>query len=475
MFQLQKDDAHFGVRITTKHNHNNTHRMREDDNKTPPPRTRRTRAEAAAATTTRATAIETEATNIDIEVAAINQSGIPHLAGSGAHVPLRSRTVIGPRLQLRTYHDNSEVRAALERLKQSCGASSLNEAEELMTLRHIHDGSDPTWSQLNRIPGHVILYCFSFCDMHSLSVLSCVNRRLSALANAHHLWEAHARRLGVPLRDARHAREDIRLALQQREEREEAEVRRHEDEYEELERRLVERTAANRALPLDVDAALLTARNRVPPITSSGRNRPNNSNNNNNSGNRRTLAEERALREQLDQIETTKLNILRTITELQSTLATHEQQIQQIQQRLDISQRGETENDSTGLSDSLTLADVQSFERRVCHVLLNPVSDLPLVLRRGIDDFSTMELLCLYGGGDVGQLVRQRWAAFKRFFPPLSRDYVAVRQALLLPPSSSNSNNQTPSARLRESFERIAGVIRRVQMMTDSEIVQITM
>ncbi|KAH9577204.1 hypothetical protein LSM04_000300 [Trypanosoma melophagium] len=507
MFQRHNGDEHFGVRVSANHrknknnnknhNNNNTVEMQQDDTIIPPPpRRTTTRGEGGGGVVLTAAAIETSTST---------RETTRHVAGAGAHVPLRSRTMIGPRLQLRTYHDDSELRAALERLKQSCGASSLNEAEELAALQHIHDGSDPAWSQLNRIPGHVIIYCFSFCDMSSLAVLASVNRRLSALANAHHLWQAHAQALGIPIRDAAHAKEDIRLAFQQQEEREEAEVQRHEREYEELERRLVERTAADRILPLDVDAALLTARNNVNNITSGNRNRHNNNNNNNNnrynifssnsnnsnsrgggnnntdntSGNRirRTAAEERVLREQLEQIESMKMNILRSINEIKYTLETQERQIQQLEQRLEIPQRSQTENSFINESNALTLADIQSFERRICQILLRPVSDLPVILRRGIEDFSTMELLCLYGGGDLGQLVRQRWAAFKRFFPPLSRDYVAVRQALLLPSSSNNNNNNnnTTSSRLQESFACVGGMIRRVQMMSDSEIVKIVM
>ncbi|KEG09657.1 hypothetical protein DQ04_04861050 [Trypanosoma grayi] len=158
--------------------------------------------------------------------------------------------------------------------------------------------------------------------------------------------------------------------------------------------------------------------------------------------------------------------------EIRSTLSQQQEQIHQLQEQLTESPETAADTGGSGAEvadrDALTFADIQSFERRVCRVVLNAVNDLPVVLRRGIDDFGTLELLCLCGGGDVGTRVRERWAAFKRFFPLLSGDYATVRGLLA-------TGDAPPTARAREALVRFAGVIRRIQRMTDGEIVQITM
>ncbi|RNF27013.1 uncharacterized protein Tco025E_00697 [Trypanosoma conorhini] len=381
----------------------------------------------------------------------------PHAAGAGAQVPLRSRTLVAPRLQLRTYHDNAAMREALEQLKQACGLFPLDEVEEMEKMNPTHAIAGSAHPQLNQMPGHVIVQCFTYCDLDSLCELGCVSRRFAALSNAHLLWEVHARLRNVSMRAPESAREDLRRAVVERHERWQAEVERHEREYEALERRLRERTAADLADPIDVEAALASTHPRGL-LGNHGDSRAAHS-----------AAVMQELSAQLEQLESVKLDVLRGVRELKSALSQQQQQIEELQKR--VTETGETEDEEGNATtanevNGLTFLTVRAFERRICRIVLGVDSDLPLVLRRGIDEFGTMELLCLHGAGDVGRRVRQRWAAFKRFFPPMSEDYGTVRALLMAGESPS-------STRARESLARLGGVIRRVQQMTDNEIVQI--
>ncbi|RNE95107.1 hypothetical protein TraAM80_10395 [Trypanosoma rangeli] len=384
-------------------------------------------------------------------------TGSTYAAGAGAQVPLRSRTVVAPRLQLCTYHDNAAMREALEQLKQACGLFSLDEVEEMEKMNPRHGIARSTRSQLNQMPGHMIVHCFTYCDLRSLCELGCVSRRFAALSNAQILWEAHARLRNVSVRALESAREDFRRAVVERHERWQAEVQRHEREYEALQHRLHERTAADLADPIDVDTVLASTRPRgLVGSPSSSRQA-------------HSAAQLQELSAIVEQLESEKLELIRGIRELKSTLAQQQKQIEELQKNVAESRETDPDGGNTTTADEadgITFLSVRAFERRICRIVLSVDNDLSLVLRRGVDEFGTMELLCLYGAGDVGQRVRQRWAAFKRFFPPVSEDYGTVRSLLMTGESPS-------SAQARECLARLGGVIRRVQRMTDNEIVQI--
>ncbi|EKG05009.1 hypothetical protein TCSYLVIO_003930 [Trypanosoma cruzi] len=386
-------------------------------------------------------------------------NGRAHVAGSGAQVPLRTRTIIAPRLQLRTYHDNTAMRDALEELKKACGHFPLDDAEEMEKMNPTNSSAGLTPSQLNQMPGHLIVYCFTYCDLESLCELGRVSLRFAALSNANLLWETHARLRNVTTSAPESAREDLRRAVLEQHERWQAEVQRHEREYEALERRLRERAAAELAAPVDVNGALANTRpGRFFGGNSNGRGAGN-------------AADQEAFSAQLEQLESVKLDLIRGIREMKSELAQQQRQIEELQMWVAKTEETTCEAGNTTAAceaEGITFLALQAFERRICRIVLSAVNDLPTVLRRGVDDFATMELLCLFGAGDVGGRVRQRWAAFKRFFPPMSEDYGTVRYLLMTgePPSSD---------RARECVACLCGVIRRVQRMTDNEIVQIIM
>lgn len=83
------------------------------------------------------------------------------------------------------------------------------------------------------------------------------------------------------------------------------------------------------------------------------------------------------------------------------------------------------------------------FEARICKLLLSGIATLPVVLRRGTNTFSMMELLSLQmGSDDVGLAVKANWSAFKKICP-LVDAYFAARVALLtrqsLPPQCQST------------------------------------
>nr|CCD15278.1 unnamed protein product [Trypanosoma congolense IL3000] len=407
-----------------------------------------------------------------------------HPAGSGARaVPLRTRTVASQRLRIDTYHDNKSMREALEQLKRMCGFLPLDDEEEInLMCSSSSSGRNGARHQFNQLPGHLVIYCFSFCDLPSLGQVSRVCRRLGTFANAHHLWEAHAQRLNKPTKGPLTAREDLRFEVWGRWNEE---IERHRQEYEELERRLQERAAAERATVVDVDTLLADSRRRADGGGGGGSYRLRGGNTNVGiSGDSRSAvgsrsdAEVEELYAQVQQLEATKQELLRAVHSLKETLAQQREEVQEVQRKVEISMKGESDANvaagtdgsahTSGATAALTLNDIFNFERRICRLVLSTVPDLPIVLRRGIDDFSVLEMLVQHGGGDVGSCVRQRWNAFKSFFPPVSNDYCTLRLHLL-------SGESLQASRAEGACERVSGVIRRMLAMSDDEITQIVM
>ncbi|KAG8342414.1 F box domain [Trypanosoma vivax] len=407
-----------------------------------------------------------------------------HAAGSGARVPLRSKTVISRRFQLQTYTDSSSIQEALRRLKQMCGPLPLDDEEEMRRFGpDAFMSSETIRSQINRLPGHVVVHCFTFCDLPSLAALSRVSRRFAAFANAHHIWVAHALRLNKPINAPETARRDLRHEIQ---ERWDMEVLQHELECEELERRLHDRATAERAETVDVDrvlgnhvrSSLSSVRSRggtfrrginmggIEVANESGSTFHNNGGTDNENrstmGGRHCTEELRALQAQVEQLESVKRELLNSVRDIKSTLAEQQTLVHDLQRRL----TAPVNHDSS--PTELTMDIVNSFERRICRIVLGPVSDLPLVLRRGVDDFGSMELLLQHDCGEASVTVRKRWDAFKRFFPPVSNDYSTVRARLLAgaPPKSEREH---------KALTDVGKLINRLQKMSDKEIMDIVM
>ncbi|SCU67080.1 F-box domain containing protein, putative [Trypanosoma equiperdum] len=401
-----------------------------------------------------------------------DEEALGHVAGSGAKVPLRTHTITSGRLRIKTYQDTQSMREAFERLKQICGAFSLDEDEEISCMiPRVCDSGNPAPAQLNRMPGHLIVHCFSFCDLSSLGQLSRVSRRLAAFANAHHIWVEHAKRLNKPVRGPETARADLRFEVCGRWD---AEIQEHEQAYEDLQRRLQERAAAERAAVLDVEGVLNENRRNVRGgdiLRSRG----------SNNSNIYSVADVQALQAKVEQLEAVKLELLRSVRDLGDILAQQQAQIQDMQNRLAVRVTAEgdvvTTTSSCNTVDGtathvsppeLTLHELTNFERRMCRLVLGTIPDLSVVLRRGVDDFGTMEMLVQHSGGELESGIRKRWQAFKSFFPPLSNDYSKARFYLL-------SGESAQSERRNESITRCSAIVRRLMKMSDSEITDIVM
>lgn len=103
---------------------------------------------------------------------------------------------------------------------------------------------------------------------------------------------------------------------------------------------------------------------------------------------------------------------------------------------------------------------IDMFERKVTRVVLNSVRDLPLILRRGTQSFSTLELLVLQlrsSDDAVGQRIMQRWNKLKAFFP-LNVEYCDLTESL-------RCGEGVPS-----SCASRAALIRKMISMSDSEL-----
>ncbi|KPI86461.1 hypothetical protein ABL78_4492 [Leptomonas seymouri] len=172
-------------------------------------------------------------------------------------------------------------------------------------------------------------------------------------------------------------------------------------------------------------------------------------------------------------------------------------------------------------SSLITAAQLEQFERRIARLVLNgsiatsataitgagagddeKAAGIPFVFRRGVEDFATLELVLRAVGAHActehatasveGSLAapsaaardaEKRWRAFQQVCP-VNEEYGNVRfylrsQELRAAMPSSTSSRQLndgsggrPSAKQTPALLRVSGFVRRVEAMTDSQVVQ---
>ena len=108
---------------------------------------------------------------------------------------------------------------------------------------------------------------------------------------------------------------------------------------------------------------------------------------------------------------------------------------------------------------------IEKFERKVCSVLLAPIRDLPLVIRRGTRSFSEIEMLILQIGGSSGSapaaILNKRWNALLGMFPLRSDAYSDLVDFAW----QSGSSSECPQKSLN-----LIPMIRKMSSWSDKEL-----
>ncbi|CCW66604.1 unnamed protein product [Phytomonas sp. Hart1] len=218
---------------------------------------------------------------------------------------------------------------------------------------------------------------------------------------------------------------------------------------------------------------------------------------------------------QIKEIEATREELINRIQQNNERVSLQKTQLQELQHRI-FSCRIEdntTENDNLPAPKTaspcenvfedayLTFEDLEHFERRMVLLILNgrggaaEVESIPLVLRRGIESFASLELLLsnplLFNANDESggiehaeapkasswRVIHKRWLMFKSFFPLNDNGYYTARRCLIQ--CAMNGTDKGPSMALNKRHEKVllrfTGVLRRVKNMRDSEVLDVIM
>lgn len=397
-----------------------------------------------------------------------------------------------------------------------------------------------------QLPPQLILRCFAFCDLKSLGVLCRVSVRLNVMVEqqGNSLWAAAALRHRVPVADPTAAREGLRRALEARATARNAEEAFYEAEIARMEERLRVRAADVYAQNVDVNRTIATGGGGVVEAATlpqpywmrsqRGADRAVDSGTSAAAGEDKNSMSSQLctkLRSEIEALESARRSWESKVSLQEDALHEQAAQLRQWQTLLfpgsndtsPSSSPSTTNNPTSGTATSAALVSaiqLERFERRMARLVLNGAtataavtvaeaagdqSELPLVFRRGVENFASVELvlrvLGAHPGSDVGSASAEtpqgdttagtergvsaaardagrRWRAFQRIFP-LNEDYESVRgyvvaQELrgLLPTTVAGVGGGRPSAKQTPALLRVSGFVRRVEGMTDSQVVQ---
>ncbi|GET92217.1 hypothetical protein, conserved [Leishmania tarentolae] len=550
---------------------------------------------------------------------------------SGTTPPLRSTTVLLPPLtipkssaagytsiRLNTYHDTSDLRAALCKIQEvfmptdqaalrvpkrsattagaSASTSTAAEAAASVQLAKMCDdvSSWPTivvekstvtqrslkkkgLPAILRLAPQLVIYCFSFCNLQTLGVLCRVSVRMNVLVarQGSALWLAAAQRRRITISDPSCAREELRKALVHRAQERDAEEAYYEAEIARMEERLAARTQYIHSQNIDVDRTLQTNGDTSTPAAVKPE--------------PFWLRQQRALQAKsgatVGSANTAPSALLQSTemcTKLQTEIESLEEMKRACECRLNLQEELLLQQDaqlrqwqclllpskmsalesspspasagaatvSSGAQNQsgaavaaspvlVSAAQVDEFERRIARLVLNgPAStssastthatsgesSLPVVLRRGVESFASLELvLRAFGRGrpitesdsedqetatmgsatatmaaaaasfdGAARAAAKRWSAFQKICP-INGEYENVRlflkaqawRAASASPTHLHANTdgprlakndgqvqQQPSPKPMPALLRLSGFIRRVDAMPDAQVLQ---
>lgn len=527
---------------------------------------------------------------IDLRSSAAKRAS-PGVSSSFAVTAASSGVGLGS-IRLNTYHDSSDLKAALRELEAAFAtpgaATTSTHASSLETKGVAHTGdrnsramnTTPKTSTLPspvspnvtvivepraaasvssplpppsrtstsvpsafiQLPPQLLLRCFAFCDLKTLGVLSSVSVRLNVIVEQQgsSLWAAAALRRRVPVANAAAARLELRRALEQRARARHAEEEFYETEIARMEERLRARAEDVYAQNVDVERTIASCgdscgggappywlrrqRTGEPGLADRG---------SGTSGNAATIADNSIsaqlvtrLRAEVETLEEVKRLCECKMSLQEASLSQQEAQLQRWQALLSpgeattgatSSVNGPSEKDAS--SPLITAAQLEQFERRVTRLVLSGArsttsaaaadederADIPVVFRRGVEDFAGLELVLRALNAHAGvegapssaedapgsralpsaaaRDAGKRWRAFQQVCP-VNEEYENARFYLksqelraTLPsaagaPQSSGDSGARPSAKQTPALLRLSGFVRRVAAMTDSQVVQ---
>lgn len=392
-------------------------------------------------------------------------------------------------------------------------------------------------SPFMQLPPQLILRCFSFCDLKALGVLCCVSIRLNVMVEQQGgtLWAAAALRHRIPIANAATARGELRRAMTARAAARDAEEAFYEAEIARMEERLRVRAEDVYAQNVDVNRTIATGGDSggvtSGPATATSSTQPYwlRSQRTTDSGSAKEKKGDSVtsqlctkLRSEIEALEASRRAWESKVSLQEGSLREQAAQLRQWQALLlpgiamtpSATAASLTAPEGSALSAPLVSAtELERFERRVARLVLNgaaatalTVADagdeedgIPAVLRRGVEDLATVELVLRVlgvhvAGGAAGSFAEapqsevrlsgavrdagRRWRAFQRVFP-LNEDYESVRCFLVaqevrgvLPTAAAGEGNGRPSTKQTPALLRVSGFVRRVERMTDSQVVQ---
>lgn len=416
--------------------------------------------------------------------------------------PLRSKVVLtkpyvtsGDKfIRLDVYHDTTDVRKVLKKIQECCDYG-LNEEEEIgrMTAKCPQVISGP-WLEtsrsetpslsLNDLSADILLRCLTFCDLRSLGTVSSVSSRFSVLTNTYYLWETQANVLHVKLKDPREARKELKANLLAKKRAKEREVEECESEYELLSQRMKARTEAIRSDPVNVEETLRGS--TLDGVLKKSFSKE--------SGGGLLVSTSfiTKMQETLAALEELRSDAMNKMERNDRKLTQQQEQLLMIEQRLCGKRESASAEEST-TECQITLPKLIAFERRMVRLVLSgsnlatatqgtsscvggrdTLNELPVVLRRGIQDFGTLEILSIDTSLPAAILkpIQKRFTALKRFFP-LSDDYYTVKT--ILESNAVCNDDSLRGSKQRPAMVKIASLIHRIQTMKDPEVLSVVL
>ncbi|KAG5468204.1 hypothetical protein LSCM1_02180 [Leishmania martiniquensis] len=433
---------------------------------------------------------------------------------------------------------------------------------------------------ISKLSPQLVIYCFSFCNLRTLGVLCMVSVRMNVIVGSQGtaLWLAAAHQRRIPIAVPARAREELRVALVQRARERHAEEAYYESEIARMEERLSVRAQDIYAQNVDVDLTLRTnggssmpaasrsvrlglrqqllARAKACAAVDSADTAPAAP-----SPSAETCAK---LEREIEALEEMKRTCECRLNLQEELLRQQDAQLRQWQSLLvpckvsesepslaceaagaaTVSSRSENGSAAATVPHPalVSAAEVDEFERRIARLVLNGCEStslaertgapaggarLPPVLRRGVENFASLELVLRALGcgephnglhptnqgsvltGNVrdaatastptasapGGAVRaaaKRWDAFQKVCPP-NEEYEKARlflkaQALQAGPAPTpraqsgaggrspvnvaNQSRQRPSAKQMAGLLRLSSFVRRVEAMSDAQVLR---
>ncbi|CAG9581961.1 conserved hypothetical protein [Leishmania major strain Friedlin] len=432
-----------------------------------------------------------------------------------------------------------------------------------------------------RLPPQLVIYCFCFCNLQTLGVLCRVSVRINVLVarQGAELWLAAAQRRQIPISDSACAREELRKALVHRARERHAEEAYYKAEIARMEERLSARAQHIYAQNIDVDRTLQTNGGTSTPAAANPepfwlrQQRTLQAKAGATVGSvdtTHTALSQSAdmcakLKTEIEALEEVKRACECRLNLQEELLLQHDAQIRQWQSLLlpcklsapksslasasagAAAASSNTKNESAAAVASspvlISAVQVDEFERRMARLVLNgPVStssasithtssgesSLPVVLRRGVENFGSLELVLravkcgepitdldpahqvtVTTGNNKGtataataaeaasfegaaRAAAKRWSAFQKICP-INEEYENARLFLKAqasravpaptahlrtdtnersPANSDEQLQQQPSPKPTPALLRLSGFVRRAEAMSDAQVLQ---